>query len=53
MPRVPFRSHRERRRLLTVKRAQPFEDGAGSFECDGLADQIGDRELRLDLGNDA
>ena len=43
----------EGRRLLGVEGAEALEDGAGTLERDGLADDVGDRKLRLDLGDDA
>ncbi len=36
-----------------MERAEALVDGARTFECDGLADDVDDRELRLDFGNDA
>jgi hypothetical protein len=53
MPRFALGRDRERRRLLGVERTEPLQERAGSLELDGLADDVGDRELRLDLGGDA
>jgi hypothetical protein len=36
-----------------MERAQALEDGARSFERDRLTDDVGSRELGLDLGDDA
>ena len=36
-----------------VERAEALVDRSGALECDRFADDVGDRELRLDLGDDA
>jgi hypothetical protein len=53
VPSLTLRCDDERRRLLPVERAEPLVDRAGAFQRDGLADDLGDGELRLDFGDDA
>src|SRR5438128_8656938 len=43
----------ERGGLLTVEGAEPLERGSGLLQLDGLAHNVDDAELVLDLGCDA
>jgi hypothetical protein len=53
MPGLAIGRDDERWRLLGVERAQALVNAPGALESDRLADDVDDRELRLDLGNDA
>ena len=52
MPALTDRGDHERRRLLAVERTEALVGGARLLECDGLADDLDDRQLALDLGCD-
>src|SRR4051812_2283014 len=49
LPRVPGRGDRERRRLLTMERAQPLEGRPGLLQLHRLADHVDDAQPTLDL----
>jgi hypothetical protein len=53
VPRLPVGCDDERRGLLGVERAEALHDRPGALERDRLTDDLGDGQLRLDLGDDA
>jgi hypothetical protein len=53
VPRLTVGRDDERRGLLGVEGAESLVDSARALQRDGLADDVDDRELRLDFGNDA
>ncbi len=53
VPRLAVGADDERRRLLRVERAQALEGGACPLESNRLANEVGNRNLRFDLGSDA
>jgi hypothetical protein len=53
MPRLSIGRDHERWGLLGMERAQALVCGAGALERDGLAHQVDDGHLGLDLGGEA
>ena len=53
MPALAIRVDDERRSLLGVERAQALIRGPCTLEGHGLSDQLDDRQLGFDVGDDA